>query len=195
MPFDWTGQTAFILGGGPSVLDLDLSPLTGRRVIAINSAYETWPQADICFFADARWYFDVYPKQPKFMGQFATTSTGGPRDVLRFTKIDPANGIATKRDQLALSRTSVSGAANLARHWGAKAIVLLGVDGKIGGAKRHHHSAQYPWPLVNGCFDQHRNELAGLSASLRAEGIRLMNCSPVNIIPGWDRASFAEALS
>lgn len=192
--FDWSARTVFILAGGPSVLDLGLSPLRGRPVIAINSAYETWPQADICFFADARWYSQVYAHRPAFAGRFATTSTGGPPDVLRFVKIDPSNGIAVKRDQLALSRTSVSGAVNLARHWGATAIALLGVDGKTGDT-RHHHGAKYPWPLVNGCFDHHRNELAALSSSLRAEGIRLLNCSPVNVIPGWDRVTFDEALS
>jgi len=36
---DWIGEDVFIVGGGPSVLDHDLSVLEGRKVITVNMGY------------------------------------------------------------------------------------------------------------------------------------------------------------
>ncbi|TPN44875.1 methyltransferase domain-containing protein [Mesorhizobium sp. B1-1-7] len=192
---DWEGETAFVLAGGPSVLDLDLSLLKGRRVIAINSAHLTWPDADILFFADARWWSEIGSRERPFAGRIVTTSNGGPRDVLRLTKIDPAKGIANKPNQLALARTSVTGAVNLAVHLGCCRVVLLGVDGRFAeDGTRHHHGAAYPWPLVKGSFDLHATEFAAVAPSLKRVGVEIINANPDSAISVWPKVSFEETM-
>jgi ADP-heptose:LPS heptosyltransferase/SAM-dependent methyltransferase len=197
---DWEGLTAFVLAGGASVRNLDLSLLKGRRVIAINSAVLAYPDADILFFADARWWSDP-PKAWKadvgsFTGRFVTTSGGGPRDVERLLKIDPAKGIATDPTQLALSRTSVTGAINLAVHLGCTRVVLLGVDGKVApDGKRHHHTAAYPWPMVKRCFDDHAAEFRAIAPSLKAAGVEVINANPDSAIDVWPKVPFEEVIS
>ncbi|TGQ69522.1 methyltransferase domain-containing protein [Mesorhizobium sp. M00.F.Ca.ET.186.01.1.1] len=192
---EWEGDTVFVLAGGASVRDLDLSPLIGRRVIAINSAHRTWPQADILFFADHRWWTEIGAKEG-FGGRVVTTSGGGPRDVERLLKIDPAKGIACKPTQLALARTSVTGAINLAIHLGCRRIVLLGVDGRFAGdGTRHHHGAAYPWPLVKGSFDLHAAEFRAIAPSVAAAGVEVINANPDSVIDVWPKTSFEDVVS
>lgn len=192
---EWEGETAFVLAGGASVKDLDLSPLKRRRVIAINSAVLAWPEADILFFADARWWSDP-PHGWKadigaFAGRVVTTSGGGPVGVTRLMKIDPGHGIADKPNQLALARTSVTGAINLAIHLGCRRVVLLGVDGKNGeGGKRHHHGAAYPWPFIRGSFDLHQTEFQAVAPSIARAGVDVVNANPDSAIMVWPRAPF-----
>ena len=68
---EWTGETCFIIAGGPSAADAGVELLAPdaaaasrtsfggaaeRKVIAINSSYGIAPFADILFFADPRWW-------------------------------------------------------------------------------------------------------------------------------------------
>lgn len=41
-----TGQTAFLIGAGPSIIDLNLVPLKDHVTIAINSGYCAYEDAD-----------------------------------------------------------------------------------------------------------------------------------------------------
>jgi len=50
----WEGETAFIVGGGPSLLDVDISVLEGKRVIGVNNAYQLLPNAPFLVFHDHR---------------------------------------------------------------------------------------------------------------------------------------------
>lgn len=197
---EWEGETAFVLAGGASVKGIDLSPLKGRRVIAINSAVLAWPDADVLFFADARWWSDP-PRGWKadigrFAGRVVTTSGGGPVDVTRLMKIDPANGIALAPTQLALARTSVTGAINLAVHLGCRRVALLGVDGRNGEAgERHHHGAAYPWPFIKGSFDLHRTEFQAVAPSIARAGVEVINANPASAIDVWPKTGFEDAIA
>ncbi|WP_027037890.1 methyltransferase domain-containing protein [Mesorhizobium ciceri] len=193
---EWEGETAFVLAGGASVKTIDLSRLKGRRVIAINSAHLTWPDAAILFFADARWWTDVGSKERPAVGRLVTTSQGGPRDVVRLTKIDPGAGIASKPNQLALARTSVTGAINLAVHLGCRRVVLLGVDGRFAeDGTRHHHGAAYPWPLIKGSFELHAAEFRAVAPSLKKSGVEIINANPDSAIDVWPKMPFEDVCS
>jgi hypothetical protein len=52
----WAGARCYILGGGPSLKDFDLSATVGSRVIAVNRAYEICPWADIVASCDDCFY-------------------------------------------------------------------------------------------------------------------------------------------
>ena len=51
-PKIWKGGTAYIIGGGPSVNDADLSLIHDRRVIGVNNAYSLGGWVDVCWFGD-----------------------------------------------------------------------------------------------------------------------------------------------
>lgn len=188
----WRGETAFVLAGGPSVLSLDLSLLAGRKVIAINSAWKTYPQADVLFFADGRWWKQF---KPAFTGMIVTTASEiGLPGIHVMEKVQPKEGLALARTKIALRRTSVTGAINLAVHFGCDRIVLLGVDGGFLNGVRHNHDDRYPWPMVNGCWDEHAAEFGQIAPSAKALGISILNASPESRIDVWPKVSFAEAI-
>ncbi len=47
IPKIWNKSTVFIIGGGPSLLDIDLSLLHDKRVIGVNQAYKLGNWIDI----------------------------------------------------------------------------------------------------------------------------------------------------
>ncbi|AEH88191.1 methyltransferase domain-containing protein [Mesorhizobium opportunistum] len=188
----WRGETVFILAGGASVLGQDLSALAGSHVIAINSAWRTYPHADVLFFADSRWWTKFHPD---FAGLIVTTCEWSDKRIRNLKKIAPGKGLAESPDRLALQTTSVTGAINLAVHFGAARIVLLGVDGQIVQGRRHHHDEAYPWPLVKGCFDKHAAEFKAIAPSLAKLGVEVINANPNSAIDVWPKLSFGDVVS
>ncbi|TIV65182.1 MAG: hypothetical protein E5V86_12825 [Mesorhizobium sp.] len=194
----WPGETAFILAAGPSTLALDLSRLEGRKVIAVKSAWKVYPKAGVLFFADGRWWREkqLRPGADQFAGLIVTSAQeiGDPR-VTRITKIDPSNGFATKPNQVALARSSTTGAINLAIHFGATRIVLLGVDAKPAqDGRRHNHGLKWPWPAREGCWNGQIKEFAAVAPSAARMGVEIVNANPDSAVTCWPRIRFEECL-
>ncbi|TIM09145.1 hypothetical protein [Mesorhizobium sp.] len=196
---EWEGETVFILASGPSVLDLDLSLLTGRRVIAVKSSWLHWPAADVLFFADGRWWLEkrLRPSADAFAGLIVTTAMeiGDPR-VKRIKKIDPKH-LSAKPSEVALARTSTTGGINLAIHFGAKRIVLLGVDGKLGAdGRRHSHGLKWPWPKGGEpqAFAGQLAEYRAIAPSAAAMGVEIVNANPDSAVHVWPRLKFEDCL-
>jgi len=174
VPIEWTGETACILGGGPSLLyGLGLSDeairqcmarergisdfepvarikLRARRVIAVNDSYKIAPWAQYLFFSDKSWY-DVH--------RYALFNLNGTRkvvcskqvvqfytqdDLCFLSKSRKRDGIQTKR-QDEISWNLNSGAAAI------NLAVLLGVTRIVllgfdmkGGEGQSHHHGWHP---------------------------------------------------
>lgn len=194
----WPGETVFILAAGPSTRALDLSRLEGRRVIAVKSAWKEYPKADVLFFADGRWWREkqLRPGIGDFAGLIVTSAQeiGDPR-VTRITKIDPKHGFAEQPHQVALARSSTTGAINLAIHFGAARIVLLGVDAKPGtDGRRHNHGLKWPWPARDGCWRDQVREFAAVAPSALRMGVEIVNANPDSAVTCWPRFPFEECL-
>jgi hypothetical protein len=190
---EWAGETCFIVAGGPSVLDLDLRSLQGRRVIAINSSWSRVPFADLLFFGDARWWHHYRDEVlTSFSGRIATAARGiaHPR-VLRLRAT--SDGFSREPDTVALRRTSTTAAINLAVHLGVVRIVLLGVDNKIDANGLTHHHAPHPWDLRCDWDRQQRDDFANISIALRSLGVDVINASAHSAVDCWPRLSFDEA--
>src|SRR5262245_45138593 len=102
VPQEWSGETAFIVGGGPSVLGQDLELLRGRRVIVINSSVFAVPWADFLYFGDWRWWHEHENRAAiaVFAGRPVTTSRMvSDKKVLMCRKANPP-GLALARDSL-----------------------------------------------------------------------------------------------
>jgi len=116
VPREWPGETVFIVGGGPSVLGLELEALRGRRVIAINSSVYKLPWADILYFGDWRWWNEPHNRAAvaSFRGRVVTTSRMVSEDkkVLVCRAAKPP-GLAQQHDSLMQKWTSLTAATNL----------------------------------------------------------------------------------
>lgn len=175
VPRDWEqDDDCFIVCGGESVRDLDLSRLHGRRVIVVNSSYGTVPHADYLVFADKRWWTkNGASVLTTFRGKIVTITPMRPslsNDYLLLER-QKSGGLSPKPTRLALWHTVVTAATNLAVHLGVRRrINYLGLDGKGGW-----HHEPHPWKQVKNKFDYHRLALEALVEPLRACGIEGFN--------------------
>lgn len=178
----WDGETVVLLGGGPSLADLDLSPLESApvRVVAINNAWEIAPRCDLLFFGDARWWRwnrDKLAFEAPF--RIATACSGELADgrVLRLKRAY-ARPYAYERDSV-FGADSGHMAMNLVRHLGVRRIVLAGFDMRFapGGASHWHgdHQIESRERYYRDLFAP--NYPASVNA-LAAEGIEVVRCTP-----------------
>ena len=180
---EWPGETVFIVGGGPSVLGVDLEALRGRRVIAINSSVYKLPWADFLYFGDWRWWHepDNRAAVANFRGRVVTVSRMCSEDkkVLMCRSTKPP-GLALERDSLMQKWTSLTAATNLAAHLVGPGgtIVWLGADGKSAADGRTWHHKPHRWSPKPERYDRHRADLATMVEPLRTMGITLWNASP-----------------
>jgi hypothetical protein len=175
---EWLGQTAFIVGGGPSLRSIDLNVLRGQKIIAINTSYQVVPFADFLLFADFNWW-DHYSKQlDGFAGRLvcASRTPMNPRLLMVRRKVPP--GLDQPNDCLPIQYTTATGAMGLAVKLGAKKLVLLGIDGKVAEDGKIHHHKSYPWPMIDGWQQRHRDDLQKMVAPLRHLGIEVVLATP-----------------
>ena len=142
-PAMWTGQPAFILGGGPSLPVDRITELRSYHVIAINQARRLAPWAEVLYFGDCNWYEQNKATLHRFRGLRVTLCSRCERvrDIMRL-RCRANKGLDRDPAWLA-SINSGYAAINLAYHFGADPIILLGYDGHAKrGANWHTDYAQ-----------------------------------------------------
>lgn len=232
IPKDWVGETAVIIGGGPSLRkeDVEIAKGKGWRRVACNNSFLIDSEADVLCWGDRRWYewnrHELsYHKGPyKIAWQDAERTEGYKFHVLRYAEQKPelrqvlqdmsryeegskdlrrALGQALQHpgSLLAEEPTTIAatntgqGAINIAYHFGAKRIVLLGFDMrevKIDGKRRLQWHNFHKRPTeVQRYKDIFAPSIRIQFEILKTKGIELLNCTPeshlrgVPIVPLW----------
>jgi hypothetical protein len=182
VPREWSGETAFIIGGGPSVLGQDLELLRGRRVIVINSSVYKVPWADFLYFGDWRWWneLDNRAAVANFRGRVVTVSRMVRDEKVLICRTANPPGLELQQDSLMQKFTSLTAATNLAAHLvgSGGAIVWLGADGRIAADGRTHHHNPHRFPHRRDCYHKQYADLVTIVPSLQALKISLFNASP-----------------
>jgi hypothetical protein len=192
---EWAGDRCFIVGSGPSVAQQNLEVLRGRRVIAVNSSWPLVPFADFLLFGDGRWWRQYRNDAlAGFPGRIVTCDWGSVHSrVLRMRRVKPP-GLASRNDTLAMRRTSLSAAINLAVHLGVKSIVLIGIDNKVATDGRTHFHDRHPWDQITRCWQEQRDDLETLVVPLRDRSIETVNASPGSALPCWPIVTLEDYL-
>lgn len=182
VPRQWAGETAFIVGGGTSVLGQNIDLLRGRRVIAVNSSYQRVLFADYVIGHDQQWWREHKDKISAlgFRGRLVAVTEYRQNCAKRlFIRKRYPPGLSLDPGIIAMKMTTFTGAINLAALSGAANIILLGADGKLGlGGKSHHHEPHRWWKFNPNRWQRHHDELKTLVAPLRRLGITVINASP-----------------
>ncbi len=206
VPRLWAGETAFILGGGPSLASQATERLEGRRVIAVNSSYIAHPFADYLFSADPRWMHEHRVEIMRaWHGRLVTTALSiekwGWDGYLQLNKAEPpvkgcAGGVALSANprQVSVRRTSLQGAMNLAVLLGAPRLILLGVDNGPDAKGRTHHHKKHKWPQKATCWKEQRWDLSTMVEPLAARGIEVLNASPGGHLKLWPIVTLDQVL-
>lgn len=139
---DW--KTVLILGSGPSLSKsiLYLSLLKDDvKVIAINDTYKLYPNADILYACDDKWW-KHHQGVMGFKGEkFSCFENRKVKDlILKEYNVQIVDGTDSKgfgKDKIHYGKNSGFQAVNLAILLGAEKIILLGFDMKLDRGKSH----------------------------------------------------------
>lgn len=202
---DWSGETVFILGGGPSLAAVNPEALKHHPVMAVNEAGLTFaPWADILFWSDIRWVqwnaerMHLHRGDMRYTCQkFGIDEIPGAR-LVRFRHHRPDGSvIAFEEDPRCVAgHDGGSKCINLAYHTGARRAVLLGFDMHDLPMDRwrdgNWHSAHQAPPL-EGQRARFREAHERMAAALPA-GFEVLNATPGSALTCWPMIELEEIL-
>jgi len=222
---EWEGGTAVILAGGPSLTVEQVEKVhqahqAGRcRAIAVNDAYLLMPTADVCYFADSEWWAwntkghakpllgltaaQVRERFAAFAGHKCSIRWSGMNitdDAVHILKAKNGEnhdiGISLDPSMLAKGRSSGFQALNLAILAGAKTIILLGFDGKLGPDGETHFFGDHPRITpAEPFYEAMRKAFSAAEREIAATGVRVVNCNTNSAIDSFPKVALEQALS
>lgn len=205
----WPGRTVYIIGGGPSIKELDLTPLHKERVIGCNDAYSLGSWVDVCYFGDYGWieiHNKEWIKRPDgtehpglfvFPGLKVTCApsikTINDKSILRLER-RPA-GICLLPGKIAWNTNTGFSAINLAIIFGAKKIVLVGFDMKLedGESNWHHNLKDSPNAIL---FKKFKSGSIRMMKELaeKCPDVEIINANPDSALNCFPKMKFEECI-
>ena len=178
VPCRWQGRTAFILGGGPSLAEVDVDRLQGLGpVIAVNDAgLIRAPWADVLYFSDGeqRWFGWNKDQLPLYRGPLIVTRqevAAGSHDI---KLLGWAKGVALSTDpRFVAGYCGGSNAINLAFLFGASRIVLFGFDMRPGNWHDRHKK-----PARDNYRDRFIPAIERMAVVLAMHSVEVVNATP-----------------
>lgn len=198
---DWSGETPIIIASGPSLKKQDVEACRGRaKVIAIKKCVELAPWADVVYGCDSPWWRSVQGLM-KFGGlklAYEPTVCGPEWGIRKVDIPDPKSTrfLFDKVGTVGAGGNSAFQAINLAAQFGAKQIILLGVDaqGETGG----HWYGRNNWMQANNpdqwCYQRWQRAFAAGAPDLKARGVEVINASRETALTCFRRMPIGEAL-
>jgi hypothetical protein len=198
IPKLWNDATCFILGGGPSLVKIDVSRLQDKRVIAVNAAYRLAPWADVCWFGDGRFHDWNMVELMGFKGLKFTCAdrqkwSPGIIQIQRSGR--KMFGIDISDKCVAWNRSSGASAINLAVNLGAKRIVLLGYDMKLVDGKHNWHNYHQAVAPKDVYVNRFLEAFPHIKRALDDLGIECYNVSEDSALTDFPFITIDEALS
>lgn len=183
VPREWdASEPCFILCSGESIGPQaeTIRQLKGR-FIGVKHGMLLRPDADVFFFSGEGNAEVALSLIPRFRGTHMVVRVKYdprfPESVKRVTRTKEHEALCELTDHVCGYDMGTS-AINLAYHFGARTIVMLGYD--MTGGHYCKHPLQYP-PQDH--FRRHLGPLAALNADAKSKGVRLVNCSPISKVP------------
>jgi len=170
-------KTITIIGGGPSVADIDWSPEKFPNVIAVNNAWQIAPWAAILFFGDKRWW-DKWGNRERVLKGFNNriiTCLLDYKDDPRLAYRELSGKKADLDDPTkVLAPDSGSKAICLAYHEGAKRIELAGFDVGLDEAGRSHFHDDHKEPSNPSNYKTFADSHRWLHGALAERGVEVV---------------------
>lgn len=214
----WEGETAVLIAGGPSLTlgQVAMVKDAGVRVIAVNDAFLLAPWADVCYFADAKWWRWTTDGTPKpgftaedvrecfrvFAGQKCSIQSSAAAiedDAVHMLRNrnypNHGQGISLDPGALVTGKNGGFQALNLAILAGVSTAILIGYDGAPMDGKRHWFGDHPRESDSMGIYAEIRKSFALSTKEIEAAGVRVVNCSPGTSIDAFHMADLADALA
>jgi len=186
-------QTVYLLGGGPSLLDFDWNKLKGKNVIAINKAFLSYPDADILYWTDTRFWKWFKADIDKFKGIKVTNKAKIIQNDILILRDSGRIGLDTNPSSLKHGNNSGYAAINLAFHTGANRIMLLGYDMSMLNGKSHFHDGYAIRHNPKIYKDNMIPHFDALVEPLKEHGIEIWNACPTSALEAFPKCTIDEA--
>jgi hypothetical protein len=199
---DWSGETAVIVGTGPSANAEPLDIIRGRaRVIVIKSTWRLAPWADVLYGIDRGWWI-ANKGVPSFKGLRVSPSPTICRiypEVREIRLKARAHLITGKTGVIGCGLKSGGGhsgfqAINLAVQFGATRVLLVGFDMTLRGGA--HWSKDYRGVSKPdaGRVETWRREMDECAPQFRTLGIEVINCAMASALTAYRKQPLGEAI-
>ena len=193
---DW--NTAIIVASGPSLTQEDCDKLkdTGWKIIAVNNSWERVPFADVLFACDVSWW-NVHKDKVKaeFKGECWSTSRRAKEIHNTNYVIGEDNPGLNTTGRVNLGGNSGYQAINLAYMFGAKTILMLGLDCKPAEDGKAHWFGQHGVGLSQKQnYGRWKEAFPRLARDLKRYNIQAYNLSRETALSCFDRMTLEEAI-
>lgn len=162
----------------------------------MNDAWQLAPWADVLYACDGRWWAAKRPpSRPAAPALWVSQDEPAcARYGLAYTPSSNLPGLCTTPWTLHQGSNSGFQAVNLAYHFGARRILLLGFDMQKTGGKSHWFG-DHPFGLqVPSPFATFIKHFGPLAEDLKNTGVEVVNCSAHTALTCFPRASIQDAL-
>ncbi len=197
VPRQWAGETVAILGCGPSLSPVDFDALrdSGQRVIAINDAIFEYPDADVLYFCDKKWWDGAFGRRDRVekLGiPFSLVTLEN--DIPNVYRLRNTGALGFDPDPRSLRHGSNSGyqAIHLAVHLGAARIILHGFDMRIVRGELHamvRRERQDAAGFGRVLREEMLPKFQSLVDPLRERGVEVINATPGSALTCWPQMS------
>lgn len=201
VPKRFHGSTIVCLASGPSLTVEDVAAVQGKApVIAVNDTYRLAPWAEALYATDAQWWKHHREAVKGFAGDkwsLAQPNWGNLHSSMPEVGLlvnAGCDGLETEPSGIRHGQNSGYAAINLAVHYGAKRIVLLGYDMQPDGRKQHffgdhawRRGVALPYASFLRAYDT-------LVQPLKALGVEVVNCSRRTALTCFPRAPLYKSL-
>lgn len=227
VPRMWEDGDVWIIGGGPSipkqfgvpdsliqqVIEGSSSPniyspymeaIHSKHIIGINCSYMLGDWLDMVFFGDPSFFLSHQQGLAKFAGlKVACFQTGNEVSWVKYLAKDGkhSRGISENPKMVSWNFNSGAAAISVAAHTGAKRIILLGFDMKLGADKMQHwHDVYQRGKAVKEKrlkalpFDRHLRGFDQIARDAKKMGIVIINASPESAITQFPKCNVKEIL-
>lgn len=193
------GGRVVIVAGGPSMAGFDYESLTPpdkylAPVVAVNAAMFDIPRAFMGYWSDPDFYLKFKDRIDAFEGlKFTSDGHGHGRPGITPLERKGMEGLETDPRYIAHGGNSGYAAINVAFHFGASEILLLGFDMKDGPEGEIHGHDHYPADFerrIN--YTGHARCFRTMLPVLAEHGVKVINCTPGSAIDAFPRGDFAE---
>jgi len=222
VPRIWSGGTAVILGGGPSITQqfnipeyvVDdvykrrqtpaayspyLKAIHKQHVIGVNVAYKMGDWVDVVFFGDESTWLEDKENLLKFKGLRVTCSDNlnyiKRLKCLNRNKIKPF-GLTIEPNAVSWNGNSGASAINFAIHTGVKRIILLGFDMQVDEKGNQHWHKFYvgDTKTLESTMSNHLKGFPQIKIDADALGVQIINANPSSRIECFPKMNFKDII-
>lgn len=199
---DWRGETAVIVGTGPSATDEPLDLVRGKaKVIAVKVSWRLVPWADAIYGVDKDWWIANHGV-PEFKGlKFSPSPTACNVFGLTLVRLKTRAEILTaETGLLGCGLTSGGGhsgfqAVNLAVQFGVRRIVLVGFDMTLANGAHWSRETQAVARPDAERTKRWRVAFDACASQFKALGVDVVNCSMKSALTAYPKMTLQEAMS